>query len=71
MSLKMASANDMTEAEMIVSLETDEHDADAFSLREVPSLGPPSLGELYDRLALGEVNYCWQFALDDNEISEE
>ena len=48
---EMALANDMTEADMVASLETAEHDVDAFSLLEVPSPAQPSLGELYDRLA--------------------
>ena len=61
---EMALANGMTKAEMIASLETAEHDTDAFSLREVPTLDPPPLWELHDSLAPGEVKYCWQFASD-------
>ena len=68
---QMASANDMTEAEMIVSLETAEHTDEAFSLRELPTLAPPSLSELYNHLAPGEVKYCWPYTPDGVEFGRE
>ncbi len=63
----MADANGMTEAEMMKSLETAEHDTNAFCLREVPALAPPARNELYHGLVPGEVKYCWQFANDDDD----